>query len=157
MLLEISGEIMRWLDGITDSMDVSLSELQELVINREAWRAAIHGVSKSWTRLSDWTELNWTELLIVVVPYRDFPGSTVVKTAYQCRRCKRPRFSPWVHEISWSRKWQPTLVFLPGKLRGQGSLVGYSPWDCRVGHDWAHTHSPLLISFYFCDVSSWID
>ena len=70
------------------------------------------------------------------------------KLACQCRRHKRRSFHPWVGKIPWSRKWQPTLVFLPGKFHGQRSLVGYSAWGQRVWYNWAHTHTQVLNPFW---------
>ena len=73
-----------------------------------------------------------------------FPGSTVVKVSIcQCRRCKKHKLNSWVRKIPWSRKWQPTPVFLPGKSHGQRSLVGYSPKSCEESDMTEHTLQKL--------------
>ena len=79
---------MRWLDDITDSMDVSLGKLQELVMDREAWHAAVHGVAKSGTQLSDWTELNERQIFPTHFP-RQMALKSINNTASEIQKLSR--------------------------------------------------------------------
>ena len=125
---------MRWLDGITDSMDMSLSKPQGLVVDREAWHAAVHGVTKSWTWLSNWTELNWKST-DQVSKYLTRPPSSGyhLKRPWCWERLKaggegdnREWMVGWHHWLD-GHEFEQAL----GVGDGQGSLACCSPWGCK--------------------------
>ena len=116
---------MRWLDSITDSIHMSLGEVQELVMDREAWHSAVHEVAKSWTRLSDWTEWNWTDSLWAS------QVRLVIKNPPAIEGDARYVGLTWFGKISWRRKWQPIPVYLSEKFHEQRRLMGYSPWVAK--------------------------
>ena len=120
---------MRWLDGITDSMDMSLSKLRELLIDREAWGAAVHGVTKSQTWLSNWTEPNWTELMAQTVKN---PPSMWETCAWSLG-CEDPLENGMTTQSN----------ILPWRIpHGQRCLVGYSPWSRKKSDmtEWLSIH-----------------
>ena len=88
--------------------------------------------------------INYVSLFSLLWDFQVAQNGCTKESTSQCRRHTRYRFNPWVREILWSRKWQLTLVHLPGTFHGQRKLAGSSPRCHRVRHDWAHTHDALV-------------
>ena len=132
---------MRWLDGVTDSVDMSLIELQELTMDREACRAAVHGVAKCWTWLSDWTELTDTVISFLIWLY------WLCQSLWLCGSQQTGKFwKRWEYQTTWPASWETCMLIRKQQL--ELDMEQQDWFQIGKGVRQGRILSPCLFNFY---------